>query len=139
MAEGLIRARIDAEGLGDRITVASAGTWAAPDRPATEHAVTVMARRGVDISGHASREVTGELLEWADLVLVMTEGHEQGVLADFPASRAKVRLLSTLAGGRWDVADPVGNPVEDYDATAVEIARLIDAGWDVIRGDRPAS
>ena len=136
MAEGLIRAR--AESCADcAIQVMSAGTWVKDAAPATANALEVLARRGIDLRQHRSREVTDEMLGWADLVLVMTDGHRQALEADFPSARGKVRLISSLGGGSWDVADPVGRPVEDYAATAAEIERLIDAGWDFIAAESP--
>lgn len=134
MAEGLIRARLEAEGLAGAVTVTSAGTWAMPDSPASAHAVAAMAERGIDLSDHLSRTVHAPLLAEADLVLAMTDGHRQAMEAEFPDARGKVRLLAGLAGGTWDVADPVGGSLDDYRATASELERLIDAGWAEITG-----
>ncbi len=137
MAEGLIRARLEAGGLADRVQVGSAGTWARDGVPATPHAVRVMQTRGVDIGGHRSREISEAVVGGADLILVMTEGHDQAISTEFPAARPRLMLFSALAGGKWDIADPVGGPLEEYEATARELARLIDAGWDVIVGAGP--
>jgi protein-tyrosine-phosphatase len=137
MAEGLIRARLAADGVDGRVTVASVGTWAATGQPATENAVLAMAERGIDIRDHRSREVTATDMADSDLVLVMTEGHQSALTVEFPGQRDRVRRMSELAGGQWDVADPVGQPLAAYRATASELARLIDAGWRVILGEAP--
>jgi protein-tyrosine-phosphatase len=134
MAEGLIRSRIEAEGLEGRVSVSSAGTWTDSGVPATQNAVAALAERGLDISSHRSREVSEDMMQGADLILVMTGSHLQALTAEFPGQSDRVRLLSSLAGGAWDIADPVGGSLDDYRVTAAEIERLIDAGWDVIVG-----
>jgi protein-tyrosine-phosphatase len=134
MAEALIRDRLERVGLADRISVSSAGTWAQPDRPASSHAVTTMAERGVDLSRHRSREVDAELIGASDLVLAMTESHRQAMVTEFRDAVERIRLFSSLAGGGWDVADPVGGTLDDYRATADELARLLDAGWESVIG-----
>jgi protein-tyrosine-phosphatase len=142
MAEGLIRARIEARGLSDRVSVSSAGTWSIEGVPATPHAVTVMRRRGIDITTHRSRELDAGRVASADLILVMTTSHYQAILTEFPDSRARLHRFSALSGGEWDIADPVSGPVEEYEATARELERLIDAGWEMIvggAGDRDGS
>lgn len=136
MGEGLIRAAADARGLGDRVVVSSAGTWAVGGYPATYHAVVVMESQGIDIGGHISRPINDDLVFASNLILVMTDSHRQAIMAEFPDSRAKTLLFSALAGGTWDIADPIGGPQEDYQATASELARLIEQGWAVIVGER---
>lgn len=134
MAEGLIRARLKAAGAERSVSVSSAGTWAEEGVAATGHAVSAVAERGVDISGHRSREVSADLVGPADLILVMTAGHAEALCAEFPEAAPRVRRISALAGGAWDVADPVGGSLDDYRATAAELARLIETGWAEIVG-----
>jgi len=129
MAEALLRARAARRPGPHAVEVRSAGTWAAADQPATDHAVAVMSERGHDIHAHRSREIDAESVAWADLVLVMTDNHRQAIEGDFPGVRGRVRLMSSLGGGSWDVADPVGGSLDDYRATADELERLLDAGW----------
>lgn len=132
MAEALIAARAAREGAA--VSVSSAGTWARAGAPAMPSAVAVMAERGLDISRHGAREVSAPLLRSAALVLVMTEGHREALCAEFPESAARIALFSSLDGGRWDIADPVAEPIDAYRATADELARLVDAGWPTICG-----
>jgi protein-tyrosine-phosphatase len=134
MAEALIRSRIEASGLVERMRVASMGTWVLDPSPPTTNAVAAMAERGLDITDHVSREVDAAALTAVDLVLVMTDGHRAAIETEFPDARGKTRLISSLAGGTWDIADPIGGSLDDYRVTAAELARLIDAGWDTITG-----
>ena len=66
MAERLIRARLEAEGLSDRVVVLSAGTWAREGLASPPHVVAVLAERGLDASDHRSQEVKSEVVEQAD-------------------------------------------------------------------------
>jgi protein-tyrosine-phosphatase len=141
MGEGLIRAEVERLGFGDSLAVGSAGTWAALEgTPPTEHALFAMQERGIDISDVRSREIDAALVEQADLILAMQESHRIAIETEFPEARGKVLLMSALAGGAYDIADPVGGTLDDYRATANEIARLVAAGWPIIAGAaRPAS
>lgn len=135
MAEALIRARAEAQSPQAAVVVRSAGTWTAGEAAATDHAVAAMSERGLDIAEHRSREIDAEMLAWADLILVMAAGHAQAIAREFPEAGRKLRLISSLEGGEWDVADPVCGSLDDYRATANELARLIEAGWPAIAGD----
>lgn len=135
MAEGLVAARLLAEGRQARLAVGSAGTWARSGAPATDKAVATLAERGIDIRSHRSREVSAELLDDADLVLVMTAGHREAILAEHPEAAAKLLLMSELSGETWDLADPVSQPIEAYRATADLLERLITSGWSRIVAD----
>ena len=74
-------------------TTASAGTWAPAGRGAHPHTLTILKERGIDLSGHRSREVDREDLAAADLVLVMEAG--QGF----------IRRGGSIVQGRFDTSD----------------------------------
>jgi len=57
--------------------VGSAGVWAADGQPASAYAIEEMARRGIALNVHRSRNVTREIMAQADLVLVMTHHHAE--------------------------------------------------------------
>ena len=127
MAEALLK---DALHEQQDILVESAGLGALVDHPASEHAVTLMRERGLDISGHRARQITPEIVHAADLVLVMEAGHKRAIDANEPAARGKIYRL-----GDWqdrDIEDPYGRPREafekalkDIDEGVVEWARRI--------------
>jgi protein-tyrosine phosphatase len=80
MAEGLLRARMEAAGLD--VAVSSAGLLF-DGRPAEPNAVAALARMDIDISEHLARKITPEILAPADLVLAMEHRHVREVaLAD---------------------------------------------------------
>lgn len=89
----------------------TAGIFAFPGSPATGHAVAVMEEMGLDITEHAATPVTEELIEWADLIITMTEEHKEQLLAAFP--RAKEKQITPFS-----IPDPIGGTVDDYRKTA---------------------
>jgi len=128
MAAGLMRQRLAQEGLGHH-QVASAGVWALDGRPASDHAVTVMAERGIDISEHIAHTVTADDMAEADLVLVMSRDQAQVLRNTWPQYDWKVHRLSEMAGKRQDVSDPYGGSLADYRACADTIERYLNEGW----------
>ena len=128
MAYGLLRRRLEALGLGDLIQVETAGTHALDHQPPTPLAQEVIAERGYDISHHRARTATPEILEQADLILVMTEAHRQAIFHRLPRVLPRVLLLSELAGEHRDIPDPYGGPREEYEMTAAMIETYIERG-----------
>jgi L-threonylcarbamoyladenylate synthase len=96
--------------------VASAGLAALRGEPAAAEAMTVAAELGADLSGHASRPATGDLLADADLIVGMTAGHLHG-LGGLVRPPQEVRLLC----GDADLADPIGGDLTVYQACAGSI------------------
>lgn len=126
MAEGIFRKLLaerlgcDVDELSGRgVEVGSAGT-AGGRGVASPHGVTVMARRGIDLSGHVSRALTGEMIRQADYVYAVTRSHLDRVIELEPsvADRAK-----SLIEGR-DVRDPIGGSEDEYE----RCAQLVEQG-----------
>ena len=128
MAAGLLYQYLAQEGLSHH-QVASAGVWALDGRPASEHAITVMAECGIDISDHIARTVTADDMAEADLILVMSRDQAQVLRNTWPQYDWKVHRLSEMAGKRQDVEDPYGGPIEEYRASADIIERYIEQGF----------
>src|SRR6185369_6940217 len=61
--------------LGWRVEVRSAGVSALSGTPASSGSIDVGRRHGLDLTAHRSREVDGALIDWADLILVMSPSH----------------------------------------------------------------
>ncbi len=137
MAEGLLRHMTAKRG---DIRVASAGLGAMDGQRPSLHAVEVLAREGIDISGHRSQAVSAALLERADYVFTMTRDHRDMLLLLFPEAAAKFRLLraaEAAKGGRPDVYDPIGGSFATYEACKNEIKHALAAVLDII--DQPSA
>lgn len=119
MADALLR------GLAPDFEVRSVGVSATDGAPASRHAHEVLAERGMDLQGHRSRTVSASDLEWADVVLTMTESHRSALLRRHPEVAAKVFPLRSFTGGAGDVVDPYGGTRADYERTAVELEEAL--------------
>ncbi len=109
-----------AQALGpeaSRVSVASAGTNAREGDPASDESIAVAARDGLDLGAHRSRRVTREMLEEADLVLVMERTHAAAVERLGGDPRRVFVLSEWPAPGEpgLGVSDPFGASVEAYE------------------------
>ena len=132
MAEALLQARLARDEARRDWRVASAGVWTIDGRLASAHAGEQMAQRGLDLSGHRSRNVSQEMMAEADLVLTMTRQHAEALGAAFPAHARKVYMLSKMAGQMYDIDDPYGGTRQEYAHTARELEQLIEDGYERI-------
>lgn len=100
------------------ILIDSAGVFAEIGGRATDEAVRAMAKREIDLTSHRTKPLTDELIDMADLILVMTAAHKQ--LIDGIA-RGKAKTLLEYAGYDGDIPDPFGGDDEEYEETANKI------------------
>lgn len=121
MAEGLLRQRFASRGKG---SVESAGIAALAGRPADPIAVELLADRGIDISPHRARQLTGEMILAADLVLVMEEGQKEIVEGMHASARGRVHRLGRIGG--FDVPDPYRASRTLFESVLSLIERGID-------------
>jgi protein-tyrosine-phosphatase len=128
MAAAMLKALLTPEEAGDW-RVESAGTWAQNGLPASRVAQRVMRTRGLDISNHRTRCVSAELLGEFDVILVMERNHLEALQAEFPALRGHMHLLSELAGGMWDITDPVDESFDAVEETAALLQAVLARGW----------
>ena len=126
MAEAFLNGILAREGLASDYAVRSAGVWAANGRPASPYAIQVMARRGIDISGHRAHSLTQADVEEADLILVMASEHAEVIETLLPQYKLKIHLLSEMAGRRYNIPDPGGGPLHEYLQCADELEDLIE-------------
>jgi len=124
MAEVLLADALRRRGLDAAVT--SAGLLD-DGRPASPHSVTLMAERGLDLSGHRSRPMTAEMLVAADLVVGMERRHVREAAVLVPDAWPRAFTLPELAR-RAGVAGPrpEGVSVADWLATLVEGRTTLD-------------
>ena len=127
-AEYLCRARLQqlAPDQVGQWRIESAGAWAKAGLPVTQDASVAAHNAGLDLHAHRSRPV--ELVDFADydLVLTMEEGQRDALRAENPQARTRIRTLAEAAVGiAYDVADPIGQPLDQYEATLREIDSLL--------------
>ena len=100
------------------IQIASAGIAAMAGAPAAEQATYVMNGQGLEIGDHASQPITERTAQVADLILTMTNGHRQALISHWPMLEPRTKTLRVDGG---DISDPIGSPVEVYEACAEQI------------------
>ncbi|WP_088293223.1 low molecular weight protein arginine phosphatase [Bacillus mycoides] len=120
MAEALLRHY----GEG-KFEVQSAGVFAYPGSDVSIHAKEALAEKGIVID-HAAQQVNDTLVEWADIVVTMTENHKQTVLGYYPSVEKKLDTLYGLTKGiSKDISDPFGGSLSIYKETLEEMEKLV--------------
>ncbi|KFN02972.1 low molecular weight protein arginine phosphatase [Bacillus clarus] len=120
MAEALLR-----HYGGEKFEAQSAGVFAYPGSDASLHAKKALNEKGISIT-HASKQIDEVLLNWADIVLTMTENHKQIVLGYYPNVDGKLHTFYELTEGiSKDISDPFGGPLSIYKATLEEMEKLV--------------
>lgn len=140
MAKGFLE-RLLSEKKSD-IRVWAAGTiWSVWGGP-TSGAIRAMATCGIDISSYTSIRISRDLIDQADLILVMAEAHRRKVINMEPAAARKVFLLKEFAGSKenLEIPDPIGQSYEAYQSVAREIKEAIELALpkiiDFVRTDK---
>jgi len=110
-----LRARLGPQ-ADESILVASAGTWATPDRPVEPGTAAALRRAGVDpadVTAAVSKRLTREAVAGADLILGSTAEHVRAVWRVQLASRHRaftlgelVRLSEAVSLDELPAADP---------------------------------
>ena len=100
------------------IQIASAGIAAMTGSPAADQATQVMSEQGLEIGDHASQPISERTAQVADLILTMTNGHRQALISHWPMLEPRTKTLRADGG---DISDPIGSPVEVYQACADQI------------------
>lgn len=131
MVVGLLRDRLQAGGYND-VVVESAGVYGLHESPASLYAQHVMHDRGIDISGHTSRQLTIDMVRQADIVLVMEQYHRWFIRSQAKKYKSKVLMMSQLVGEEYDIRDPYQGSRREYEYIVQELEGIIDAGLPVI-------
>jgi protein-tyrosine phosphatase len=97
-------------------------------RPAPAEAVVAARGRDLDLSDHRSRPLTSDLVDGADLVVVMDAEQRRAVCDTFGARPDRVVLLGDFDPDPIDaraIYDPVDQAVEVFDAVYTRIERCV--------------
>lgn len=118
MAEGIFRKAAQ----GTDIEVSSAGVAAQPGSSASRETVVVLKAQGIELDDFRSSMVDGVMLEEADIVFCMTEGHLKMLEMMHPEHGKKYHLACDFVeiNGKVgvDVPDPIGMGRPAYDMTS---------------------
>lgn len=131
MAEYLLNAKVG-QNNGDW-QIDSAGLWADPGFPVAWNTLQVLQNRGIEAGDHLSKPVTQEILASYNLILTMESGQKEALQHAFPEMAHKVFLFSEMAGENFNIVDPIGKQMVEFEETAKEMEDLIEQGFDRIR------
>jgi protein-tyrosine-phosphatase len=135
MAEGIARRKIAERGLSD-IEVASAGTSAWADAPASDGSLLVAMEHGLDLSEHRARQLSPELVAGSEIILAMGPHHVERAEALGGAGRTWLLKGFIDATRAVAVSDPFGGDLDTYRATYEELDREIGDLLDRLATDR---
>jgi L-threonylcarbamoyladenylate synthase len=128
MAQGLLRKKLQEQKRGD-VEVLSAGIMHTGGLGASYETRELLARKGIDVSDHRSQRVTAEMLNKADIILVMERLHEQRLLDLYPPLKNRLFLLKEFArvtDFELDIPDPIGRTKEFYEETFAIIEEAVE-------------
>jgi len=134
MAKGFLEKRLKEKGRQD-LKVLSAGIMMSEGLQATNETRELLAREGIDVSGHHSQRVTKDMIKKSDIILVMEKLHEKRILELAPEAKLRLFLLKEFAkinDNNLDIADPIVKPMEFYEQTFRIIKEAIDKVVEII-------
>jgi len=133
VAEGLIRAAMQARFGGSAPTVASAGVAGWEGSKAEANSIEALAERGIDISSHRGRRLAEPDIAEAVVVIAMAYEHRESVVTLTPRAidrtftlKELVRLLEALPAP----VDAVDDPTERLRRRVEEAAALRRGGFE---------
>ena len=132
LAEAQFRALMQEYGIKGW-KVASAGTWVSNNLSADERTIDWADQiADLDLSEHRTQRVSGKLISEYDLIVVMTDGHKEAILNNYPGTNGNVIGLSELSGPFFDVPDPVNLTDDEFEEVAIEVVNLVKKGFNEI-------
>lgn len=121
------------------IEVDSGGTLGIEGRECPSHTQAVLREWNIFLDDHRSKGLTPELMDWADLVLVMTYDHAATLRERFPDTSAEITLLGPFGGQAPEVMDPIGRWRRFHRKVRDQIEQCVEGLLDRIeRGEIPA-
>jgi len=123
VGEGFLKNYFIKSGQTDR-SVSSAGIAAVVGAPASAHSVTLMRRRGIDISSHMARQLTHEMMIEHDLVLVMEMEQKKFLEQRFPFSKGKVQMIGRFQNK--EIEDPYLKPIEAFELMVTQVENYLE-------------
>ena len=129
MAEGLLKKLLRRTPITN-IKISSAGLAALPGNVASFNAIRMAQENSISLEEHRARLVSQELVDHADLILVMEPRQRQQLLTLIPNAADKVLLLRQFArfGSRErGINDPYGLNLEAYRFCFEDIKECVES------------
>ncbi|WP_284643104.1 low molecular weight protein arginine phosphatase [Paenibacillus silviterrae] len=105
MAEGMMRLLLQEQGLQD-MEVRSAGVAAYDGTAMSDHAATILKEKGFG-EELRSTQLNETLVDWADLILTMTNNHKRHTIQLYPHAVDKVATLKEYVDDKLEAAGKI--------------------------------
>ena len=114
--------------MGACVTVSSAGLETTAGKPAHTNAKTVALQEQLTLDTHTTVQVHAELLDQADIIVVMEVRQKHRIQRVYPKAKGKVVLLGYFDAKRpLDIADPYSGTIEDFETCFQRLRRCCDS------------
>lgn len=117
MAEALLKNELEKVDLPFQVEVTSAGLAAVDGGKASEQAKKQFGPNEPNLNHHKAKAIDLDLIDDADLILVMTDDHKRQLLARFPRAANKTFILKEYAGEAGtscNIVDPADYSPDKY-------------------------
>ena len=112
------------------VAIRSAGFEASPGRSAHSVSKSVAKQQGLSLDAHVTTQLSSELIDQSDLIVVMELSQRERICRVYPKARGKTVLLASFdSSGPPEIRDPYGRPLEDFQLCLKQIMRCCDALW----------
>ena len=126
LAEVYFQSIVEREGR--HIIVRSAGLETTAGKPAHAKAKAIAWEHRLSLDQHVTTEVSKELLDQSDLIIVMEIAQKDRVHRLYPNTNGKVMLLGRFDSvGSLEIADPYSGTREDFHSCFQQVSRCCDA------------
>jgi len=129
MAEAILKEKLRRM-QGSDVKVGSAGIYHFTTLPRDPMVVQILTEMGYPLPHRDPQMVTKEMMDEADIVVVMERGHIEMLTARYPEVSGKLRLLKTYShefdGAQVDIHDPYHQPLFRYRQCFAEIYLSIE-------------
>ena len=104
------------------LEINSAGVSAESYFKIPQQVIKFLKSQSIENFNHVPKLVTEELVDWADIILVMEDWHYDVIADKYPQSMRKMRLFLDFAtGNNINLADPMGKSDEHLNKTFLTI------------------
>lgn len=121
------------------INVSSAGTDACPGTQADPEMIRFLREKKISLIEHTSRMISGDDIDWADLILVMETYHYNYILKSWPESANKVEMLGKYMATSqpdYEIMDPYGRSPCHYSLVQSQIGLAVSNLVKTISGEK---
>lgn len=113
--------------------ISSAGINALAGKDADFQAIKTALKHGVIVAGHTARQLTPQMCDEADLILVMEPAHIDMVADIQPSARSKAILLAQWLPKK-NIPDPFKQSSEMFEAVFLQIEQAANTWADKLNG-----